>query len=249
MISAVILTHNEEKNIESCIRTLRWCDEIIVVDDNSKDKTVAIAEKLGAKVFTHALENNFSKQRNFALSQAKGEWVLFVDADERVSDSLTYEIGNVLHSQVANTCDAFLLQRVDTMWGQQLKHGENGNVRLIRLAKKTAGEWKGAVHEVWHIKGRVKDLKNPLYHYPHQTITEFLKEINYYTTIRAEELFKKRKRVYFWSIIFYPKAKFFYNFIIRQGFLDGTAGFVVALCMSFHSFLVRGKLWQLWQAK
>lgn len=249
MTSAVILTKNEEKNIESCIKTLKWCDEIIVIDDNSTDKTVSIVEKLGAKVFIHPLENNFSQSRNFGLSQVKGEWVLFVDADERVSESLTYEIGNVLYHKATEMYDGFLIRRIDTMWGKQLLHGENGNVRLVRLARKNAGEWKGAVHEVWHIKGKIGQLKNPLYHYPHQTVTEFLREINYYTSIRAKELFKKRKKVYFWSIIIYPKAKFFLNYILKRGFLDGIPGLVVAILMSFHSFLVRGKLWLLWQKK
>ncbi|MBI2430722.1 MAG: glycosyltransferase family 2 protein [Candidatus Levybacteria bacterium] len=249
MISAVILTKNEEKNIEECIRGLKWCNEVVVIDDQSEDKTVAIAEKLGAKVYTRPLENNFSVQRNFGLEKAKGEWVFFVDADERVSESLTYEIGNILHSLATDSHSAFSLRRIDTMWGKQLLHGENGNVRLVRLARKNAGIWKDAVHEVWDIKGQIGKLKNPLYHYPHQTVSEFLKEINYYTTIRAKELFGNKKRVNTLSIILYPKAKFFVNYFIKQGFLDGIPGLVVAVLMSFHSFLVRGKLWLLWQKK
>ncbi|QQG40489.1 MAG: glycosyltransferase family 2 protein [Candidatus Levyibacteriota bacterium] len=249
MISAVILTKNEEENIEVCIKGLRWCNEVIVVDDNSTDKTREIAEKLGAKVIDHSLNNNFSEARNYGLEQTKGEWVLFVDADERISDSLAFEIGSMLTMQAVDAYDAFYIRRIDTIWGRQLLHGENGMVKFIRLAKKTKGEWKGAVHETWQIKGRVGQLKNPLYHYPHQTVSEFLTEINYYTTIRAQELYKKRVKVHVWDIILYPKAKFFVNYVLKRGFLDGMPGLVVAILMSFHSYLVRGKLWLLWQKK
>lgn len=249
MISAVILTKNEEQNIEACIKGLRWCDEVLVIDDNSTDKTVSIAEKLGAKVYVHNLENNFGEQRNFGLSKAKGDWVFFVDADERVSESLTFEITSSLHQKNTDFVSGFSLRRIDTMWGKQLLHGENGNVRLIRLARKDAGKWVGHVHETWQVKGKIIELKNPLFHYPHQTVSEFLTEINYYTTIRSQELYKKGVKVHVWDIILYPKAKFFVNFIFKRGFLDGIPGLVVAMLMSFHSYLVRGKLWLLWDKK
>ncbi len=249
MVSAVILTKNEEKNIEACIKSLRWCDEILVVDDNSTDKTVVKAKALGARVVINSLENNFSKQRNFALTEAKGDWILYVDADERVSESLTFEINNSIHQKDIDFISGFSLRRVDTIWGKQLLHGENGNVRLIRLARKNSGLWIGNVHEEWQVKGKIVELKNPLQHFPHQTITDFLKEINYYTNIRAQELYKKGVKVHAWDIILYPKAKFFVNFILKGGFLDGIPGLVVAILMSFHSYLVRGKLWLLWDKK
>src|SRR5438876_10935937 len=91
-ISAIILVKNEEKNITACLKTLNWCDEIIVIDDNSEDQTVAVAKKLGARIYQHSLDNDFSQQRNFGLEKAKHEWVLFVDADERISAALVAEI-------------------------------------------------------------------------------------------------------------------------------------------------------------
>lgn len=249
MISAVILTKNEERNIESCIKGLRWCDEILVIDDNSTDKTVVKAKALGARVVVCPLENNFSKSRNLATAEAKGDWVLFVDADERVSESLTFEITSSLHQKNTDFISGFSMRRIDTMWEKQLLHGENGNVRLVRLARKNAGQWSGSVHETWKVKGKIVELKNPLLHYPHQNVTEFLQEINYYTTIRAQELYKKRVKVHVWDIILYPKAKFIVNFFLKLGFLDGIPGLVVAMLMSFHSYLVRGKLWLLWDKK
>ncbi len=133
------------------------------------------------------------------------------------------------------------------MWGKVLKHGETGNISLLRLAKKGSGEWEGTVHERWNIKGKTTTLRNSLDHFPHQTIAEFLREINFYTDLRAEELFRKKVKSNWLSIIIYTKAKFFVDYVIKAGFLDGLEGLVFALLMSLHSFLVRGKLWLLWQ--
>lgn len=254
MITAIVLTKKEENNIVDCLESLLWCDEIFVIDDNSEDRTVEIVKNLKndkIKILTHSLENDFSAQRNYGLENAKGEWVLFIDADERASEGLRYEIEYVLSSQnlLQQKLRGFYLRRTDVMWGEELKYGETGNIRLLRLARKGAGEWEGKVHEVWKVKGKIGELRNPLLHYPHQTITEFLKEINFYTDIRVKELFGKKVKVYWWSIIAYPLGKFILNYSFKRGFLDGLPGFVFAILMSLHSFLVRGKLWLLYQKK
>jgi len=244
MISAVVLTKNEEKNLQECLESVKWVDEIIVIDDNSTDKTVEIAKSLKAKVFSHPLNNNFAEQRNFGLERAKGEWVLFVDADERVSPELAAEI----KKEIKNTkVDGFYLKRQDFFGGRALKYGETANVRLLRLGRKGKGEWRREVHEVWEIKGETEELKNPILHYPHQTLSDFIDHINFHSTLHAQALKKEGVRPSLWRIIFYPKAKFIQNYIFRLGFLDGTPGIIVALMMSFHSFLARGKLYFLWK--
>lgn len=248
MISAVVLTKNEEKNIVDCLESLRFCDEIIVIDDNSEDRTKDIAEKHGAKVFTRSLNNNFSEQRNYGFRFAQGEWVLFVDADERISKDLVVEIVQIV-SNSDNESNGFYIKRKDILFGKKLKYGEAGNISLLRLGKKDSGIWKGKVHETWNIKGKTEKLHNSIEHYPHETITEFLKEINFYTTLRAQELYEQGKKSNFFSVIFYPKAKFLRGFIVQQGFRDGIEGLIFAILMSFHSFLVRGKLWLLWNKK
>ena len=246
MISAVVLTKNEEKNIGECLDRLSWCDELIVVDDNSIDSTVSIVRKKGAKVIVNSLNNDFSKARNFGLEHAIGEWVLFIDADERVTSALWYEIMQHTNSP-SNEYSGFFLKRTDFMWGKKLNYGETGNIKLLRLAKKGTGLWSGKVHESWDIKGKKAALSNSLLHYPHQTVKNFLKEINYYTDIRAKELYDKKVKVSWWSIILFPKVKFFINYFLKLGFKDKLPGLVFAIMMSFHSFLVRGKLWLLWQ--
>ncbi len=246
MISAVVLTKNEEKNIEACLSSLSWCDEIVVIDDNSQDKTVLLAKKHGAKVYLHDMKGDFSRQRNYGLEKATSEWVLFIDADERVSAPLWYEIMEYTNNPLVSYT-GYLIKRTDIMWGKELLHGEVGNIKLLRLAKKDAGMWEDPVHETWKVKGKVLTLEKSLLHYPHPTVAEFLQEINFYTDLRAKQLYKKGKKASWWSIILYPKAKFVLNYFFRGGFLDGLPGLVFALMMSLHSFLVRSKLWLLWQ--
>lgn len=246
-ITGIILSKNEELVIKECLESLSWCNEVIVVDDNSTDKTASIAQNTGVKVYTHSLENDFAAQRNFGLEKAKNEWVLFVDADERVSPALSFEIQQMLLTSLGE--NGFFIKREDFIWGKKLKYGEAGNMYLLRLAKKNAGKWIGEVHEKWEIKGKIGKLQNPLLHYPHQSLSEFLTEINFYTDLRAKSLHKKGVKSSGIQIILYTKAKFFINYFLRLGFLDGIEGLLCALLMSLHSFLVRSKLWLLWQKK
>jgi glycosyltransferase involved in cell wall biosynthesis len=247
MISVIILTKNEEKNILDCLETVAWADEIIILDDFSEDRTVEIAlsQKLkNLKILKRALAEDFGKQRNYALSYAKNEWVLFIDADERVTPALRQEINDfIIEEKTKALINGMYLLRKDVLWGKLLKHGETGRIKLLRMARKNSGVWHGRVHEQWLVEGETDTFENFLVHYPHGTISEFLAEINFYTTIRAKELFDKGEKSSISKIIFYPKIKFLQNYILRLGFLDGLEGLVQAILMSFHSFLVRAKLW------
>jgi glycosyltransferase involved in cell wall biosynthesis len=158
MISVIILTKNEEGNIEACLKTLKWCDEIILIDDHSIDKILELAKKLGAKIFERDLNDDFASQRNFGLSQAKNKWVLFVDADERVTPQLRAEITSAIsNSREAGSSSAgqpsaisgYYLKRTDFLFGRELKHGETARIKLLRLAQKSAGHWQRIVDETW----------------------------------------------------------------------------------------------------
>lgn len=240
MISAVVLSKNEEENVKDCLEGLKWCDEIIVVDDNSEDKTWGVARGMGAKVLTNSLNGDFASQRNFALRQAQGEWVFFVDADERVEQELAEEIKEAIKDP---SITGYLVKRKDFIFGRWLNHGETAGVKLLRLARKGAGRWARPVHEVWDIKGEIDELENPLLHYPHPTVEDFLQNINFYTDLRARQLYHQGAWAGVEAIILYPLGKFLLNYFLKLGFLDGMAGFLVASMMSFHSFLTRGKLW------
>jgi glycosyltransferase involved in cell wall biosynthesis len=244
VISAIVLSHNDENSIGRTLASLTWCDELIVIDDFSTDKTVDITEKYNATVYQKHLENDFAAQRNFALTKAAGEWILFVDSDEVVSEELAKEIQEAIKID----CAGFYIKRQDWLFGKKLRHGETGRVRLMRLAKKNAGKWERTVHEVWRVAGTTGELSHPLDHFPHQDVAQFISDINHYSTLNARFLYSKNVHAAWWHIIVYPKAKFFMDYVWYLGFLDGTAGAVVALAMSFHSFLTRAKLYLLWHS-
>jgi len=259
----VILTKNEEKNIVRCLESLDFCDEVIAVDDFSEDKTVekiknqrskVKSNKTNIKIYQRELNGDFAGQRNFAMGKASNEWVLFIDADEEATYELQKEIKKYFIDNDPATggmtkIDAFYLRRRDFFWGRELKWGETVKVRdkgLIRLVKKNSGKWEGNVHEEYKVKSqksKVKSLNNYLNHYPHQSVREFLQEINFYSSVRAKELFEEGKRTNIFEIIFLPPGKFLLTYFIKLGFLDGPAGFSYAFMMSFHSFLVRSKLY------
>lgn len=245
-ISAVVLTKNSEDTLSRCLDSLQWCKEIIIIDDNSSDKTIEIAKKYNTKIFIHQLNNNFSEQRNFGLSKASFDWVFFVDSDEIVPKELADEI----HQQIEQfypQFQAFAIRRQDFMWGKRLRFGDTHESYFIRLGRKEKGKWRGKVHEVWNIMGKIGRLKNPIYHYPHPNISEFLSDLNQYSSLRAEELYAKKIKASAIDIVLFPFVKIIYLLVIRQGIRDGVAGIVHALLMSFYSFLVRGKLYLLWK--
>jgi glycosyltransferase involved in cell wall biosynthesis len=240
MISAVVLTKNEEKNIKACLASLSFCGEIIIVDDNSADKTVKIAKKLGAKVYSRDMNEDYSAQSNFGMKKAKGEWILFVDADERVSGDLTDEIKLAVKNK---DVDGYYLTRTNYMWGKWLKHGEIGAFKSIRLIRKGAGKWKRRVHPKFVTSGNILQLVNPIFHYPHQSMRRFVESINRWSSWHALANFEEGKHSGLIKIFFWPPLKFINNFVFKLGFLDGIYGFLLAMMMSFHSFLSWSKLW------
>lgn len=241
-ISVVVLTHNDEKRIVDCLEYLGFADELIIIDDSSDDRTVELAERFTKNIFIRPLNNNFSNQRNFALNLAHNPWVLFIDSDELVSEKLKEEIQKKTST---SNMEGFYIKRHDYMWGKKILHGEAGNIKLLRLAKKNSGKWKGKVHEKWKVLGNTDELSSPLIHTPHQTIREFVDDVNQYSSVRANELYEEGVGASFPSIIFYPLAKFIQNYIVRYGYKDGVSGLLYAIMMSFHSFLVRAKLFLL----
>src|SRR5260221_6197879 len=191
MITTVVLTHNDEEKIGKTLQSLAWCNERIVIDDYSSDKTIVIAEKHGVKIFKRRLNNDFAAQRNYGLEKALGDWVLFVDSDEVVSEQLSQEIQQTLKN---SSYDGFFLKRQDVLFGKKLQFGETTAVRLLRLARKSAGKWERPVHEVWNVQGNIVELKNPIIHYPHATMAEFIDDINGYSTQNARLMFDQGKR-------------------------------------------------------
>lgn len=221
MLSAIILVKDRKENIKNCRDSLAFCDEIVV-------------EVCG-------LISDYAATRNQALEKAKGDWVLFVDSDELVSRQLAREIKRAIQDRMYS---GFYLRRLDNFWGKTLHFGEVGNTKLLRLAKKGTGLWQRKVHEVWHVSGKIGELKSPLLHFPHPTMAEFIGSINHYTDIDAVELSREGKNFNYFRIIANPVGKFLVNYFAKLGFLDGWFGLAYAFMMSLHSLIVRVKVYE-----
>ena len=246
MLTTIVLVKNEEVNLPRCLKSVESIsDEIIVIDDQSEDRSKEIAKKYKAKVYLRNLDNDFSSQRNFGLEKAEGDWILFIDADEELTRDLSSEIEQAVKGKEFS---AYYLPRQDIFNHQKLKGGEFGRIKIVRLAKKEVGQWERKVDEIWQIKPEIKigELKGKLLHYSHQDLTQFLTSINERSTLNARYLYEQGVKESSLAL-FKPLGKFFQNFFFKQGYLDGTTGFVLAVLMSLHSFLVRGKLYLLWE--
>ena len=143
-LAVIVLTHNDESKLVDCLESLSFADELIIVDDNSTDRTVDLAKNYSKKVFERQMKGNFADQRNFALNKAHSEWVLFVDSDEIVSEKLRNEIGQAIKRVGIN---GYYIKRFDYVWNKRILYGEVGTVRLLRLAKQNSGKWHGKVHD------------------------------------------------------------------------------------------------------
>ena len=224
--SAIILTNKQSDDFQPTLTSVAFADEVVLVRDQPR---------------FHPLDGDFATQRNYGLSKAKGDWVLFVDDDEVVSPALAQEI-NLAISNPKYT--AYSLKRLDRYFGQILKHGETGTTKIIRLAKKNAGRFTRPVHEVWQVAGPVGELVNPLFHDRLELVTPFIDRIAFYGPLDAKELVKEGKPFSVFRLLANPLAKFIFNYKIKLGFLDGCVGLFQACLMSVQSLSVRVFQWQ-----
>ncbi len=240
-ISVTIITKNEEENIVDCLETVKWADEIIIVDSFSRDRTVALAKNYTNKIVVHPFEN-YADQKNFAVQQASNPWILSIDADERVSDELKEEIVQIVNSNLA---DGYWIPRLDYMFGKIIKHGGWYFQPHIRLFKSDKAQWFSEVHETVIVNGRVGLLKNPLLHYSHLTISHFIQKLDAYTTIEAKAQCQKGIKSNVFKIIFLPGIVFLYKYLYKLGFLDGIHGLVLAVSLAYYHFIKQTKIWEL----
>jgi len=251
-ITLLLLTHNEEGRVDTNFKWLKNCpniNEIIVVDDNSTDKTINILKKLNSKtctlkIYSRGLEDDFASQRNFGITKCTNDWILWLDPDE-IPDSLLIKF--LKNFTPDSPIQNYGFIRQDIFLEKPLKHGEAANLKTLRLFNKNYGMFIGKVHEIWQSNGRVKTTDLIIYHHSHQNLSDFWQKINLYSTIRAQELFQSNQKVELFDIIFYPIGKFLNDYFFKLSLLDGTRGMIFSLTMSFYSFLVRAKLWHLQQ--
>jgi len=246
-ISVVIITYNEQDNIKRCLESVRWADEIIVIDSGSYDKTLDIVRKYTNKIYIHKWKG-YSKEKNFGILKAKNDWILSIDSDEVVSDELKDEI----IKSIKNTkFDGFFIPRKVYFLDKWIKHCGWYPDFQLRLFKKSKGRFDESklVHEGVKLNGKIGYLKNSLLHFPYKDLNQYFQRFNKYTTLAANELFKKNKRVIFVNLILNPIFTFFKMYFLKLGFLDGFAGFVVCFLSSFYNFVKYSKLWELTRKK
>ena len=242
-ISAVIITRNEEKNIMKCLSSIDWADEIVVVDSGSTDDTKKIASEFTQKVFDMKWEG-FGKAKDFAKDKATHQWILSLDADEVVTGDLKEEIQSVIKSDKA--FDGYYIPRRSNFLGKWIRHGGWYPDYVLRLFKKNKAKFShSAVHEKVKVNGSIGYLGNPLLHYTDPNFDHYLEKLNRYTSLSAEELFRKGKRAKVFDIIFRPLAAFLKMYFAKRGFVDGLHGLILAVSSAFHVFSKYVKLWHL----
>lgn len=241
-LSLVIITFNEEKNIERCLQSVQSVvDEIIIVDSFSTDKTIEICHKYDAKIIQQKWLG-YSKQKNLGNEQASNDFILSLDADEALSETLSQSI---LELKKTGFKGAFTFNRLNNYCGKWIKHTSWYPDKKLRIWNKNEGEWQGDIHETTVFKSPVdiQHLKGDLLHYSYYSIHEHILQANKFSEIAAETRYKQGKKVGLFKIIFSPFMKFFKEYFIKLGLLDGIHGFTISIIASHETFLKYIKLY------
>lgn len=242
MISVNIICRNEEKNIEDCLKSVLWADEIIVVDAESADRTLEIAKKYTDKVFVNKWEG-FAKQRTFALEKSKKDWVLALDADERCSSGLKEEIVSFVASNNHNI-KGFKLPRQNYFLGKWIKYGGWYPGYQLRFFKRSNVKVSDRlVHEGYEVDGDIGVMKNDIIHYTVQSVFDFMNRVNGYSNLQAEEK-SKNGNIGFLDIFIQPLKSFVVQYIFKGGFRDGLHGLMVYNFDAITRMLTYMKIWE-----
>lgn len=241
-ISAIVITYNEAANIGECLTSLKWCDEIIVVDSNSTDDTVKIAGEFTKNI--HIVDNlPYGEKRNIGIDKATGDWIIWLDADERVSAELKDEVTGIIDNNSAN--EAYQINRKSYFINKFIKHCGWYPDYTLRLFKKSTGIRfnDSLVHEKAVYRGATGKLKNDILHYTDRDFEHYISKLNKYTTLSAEELKAKGRKAGFFDIIFRPAFTFFKMYFLKLGILDGYIGLVLCTLSSIHVMTKYSKLY------
>ncbi len=243
-ISACVITYNEEGNIDRCLGSLSWCDEIVVMDSFSEDRTIEIARKYTDRIYQHKWLG-YIGQRNLIREKARCPWVLFLDADEEISPALLSEIKSEFGKN-HNTYAGFRFPRRVYYTGKWIMHGEwNPDIKL-RLFKKDLGYSAGVEpHDQVVVDGPVKTLKNPIHHYTYDSIWDHIDTINRFSGISAHAKYEHGVRFRWLDFIFRPPLRFLKGYLLKKGFLDGRRGYLIAFISAFGVLVKYAKLWEI----
>lgn len=245
MISAVIITKNEESHLESCLKQLDFTEEQIVVDNNSTDNTVQIAQKNGATVVS-IKDTDFSLLRNTGAQNASHDWLLYVDTDEKISQQLREEIlSTVKNFSLQDVPHAYRIKRTNYYLGVKWPV-EDGMIRLIY--KPSLKKWYGQLHETADIKGDIGELHERIQHHTHRSLEQMVSKTNEWSSIEANlRLNAKHPPVVAWRIMRVMVTGFFNSYVRQQGWKAGTVGLIESMYQGFSMFITYSKLWEMQQ--
>ena len=244
-ITAIAITLNEAHNIEAYLNSLWFADEIVIVDSFSSDETVILASKHPKVTVFQRVFDNFSAQKNFAISKAKNDWVTFFDLDEEITPALSDEIIEKANNPKAI---AYFVKRDFYFMGKRIKYSGLQNDYVVRFFNKNHCKYNAnLVHETLEVVGKSENLKNTLPHHTYKSIDDYTSKAHRYSALQAEMLYKKGKKPNYYHFLFRPFYRFLNQFIFRLGFLDGKEGFVLAYISAFSVFKRYVNLWLLYR--
>lgn len=247
-LSVCIIAFNEEERLPACLASVAFADEIVVVDSHSTDRTRELAAAAGARVIERPFPGHV-EQKNFAAAQARGAWVLSLDADERLSAALAEEIQRVLAADDPRYV-AWEMPRCTWYLGRWIRHGAWYPDRKLRLWRRGHAQWRGRnPHDHAFADGPVGRLRGDLLHLSYRDVADHLRTIDKFTTIMAGERAKEGERFRWTSLLFSPPFRFVRDYLLKRGFLDGAAGFLIAVLAAYYVFLRHLKLWELQRGK
>lgn len=238
-VSVIVITYNEEKNIKNCLTTVRWADEIIVVDSGSKDNTVNEAKQFADKIIV--TENiSYGAKRNIGITNAASEWIFWVDADERVSGELANELKSSIEN---NKFDVFYVKRKSFFINKFIRHcGWYPDYSLRLFRKSLCIKFNDAeVHESIKYNGKYGKMINEIIHYTDNDFEHYSEKMNNYTSLSANELSKSKRKSGFSDLIFRPFFAFFKMYFLKIGFMDGYTGLILCLLSAYHVFFKHAK--------
>lgn len=247
LLTVCIITGNEEENIRRCLESVRFADEIVIVDSFSTDRTLKIAREYTDRIYQHRWVG-YIGQKAIARNLARGKWILFVDADEAVSEKLREEICKRLKDELPDRIAGFDFPRQVWFLHRWIRHGDWYPDTKLRLFRKERGRCCGMEpHERIDVTGEVIHLQAPLYHYTYDDIDDQMKTINRFSTIAAKSLLQTHKSTLstLWGMLFHPPFRFFRCYFVKLGFLDGMAGFIIAMTIAYSTFIKYAKYWEL----
>jgi len=241
-LSVVIPTYNVENRIRECLESVKWADEIFVVDSFSTDGTLEICREYTDKIVQHEYVN-YSTQNNWAVPQTSHKWVMVVDSDERVSERLRDSILKALEGP--GDCDGFHVKRESFFLGKPIRHGGWDRDYIIRLFnKERGGHREKSVHPGVEVDGRTGHLEGPLYHYTYESFDEYFEKFHRYTRWAADDLRAGGRRATWANLAVRPWMRFLKMYVMRRGFLDGKHGLVLSYLAAFSVFTKYARLWE-----